>query len=113
MSEQADRPANLRRPPRPAADERVDPVDYRAPAAKTAAPAPAPAPAPSPASTVDVPAPARRGRPRRELTAQFSTRLTPDVIELIDQAASQEGTTIRDVVEQAIRRTWGGPTSSA
>jgi len=26
---------------------------------------------------------------------------------LIDQAADREGTTIRDVVEQAIRRTWG------
>lgn len=94
MTDQQDRPASLRRMPRPAPDERVDPVDYRAPST------PAAAAAPEPSALV------RRGRPRRELTAQFSTRLTPEVIDLIDRAAAREGTTIRDVVEQAIRRTW-------
>lgn len=112
MSDQAERPTSLRRMPRPAPDERVDPVDYRAPAP---APAPSQTAAPATSSTTNArsaaavessPTP-RRGRPRRELTAQFSTRLTPEVIALIDQAADREGTTIRDVVEQAIRRTWG------
>ena len=110
MSEQADRPATLRRMPRPAPDERVDPVDYRStpPALTPTSPATMPAAPQNPeASKPEPAAPARRGRPRRELTAQFSTRLTPEVIALIDQAADREGTTIRDVVEQAIRRTWG------
>ena len=107
MSDQAERPTSLRRMPRPAPDERVDPVDYRAPApAQAAAPTTSSTTARSAAAVESSPTP-RRGRPRRELTAQFSTRLTPDVIALIDQAADREGTTIRDVVEQAIRRTWG------
>ena len=109
MSDQAERPASLRRMPRPAPDERIDPVDYRATAAASASAAPSTPPQTTPArATRPEPAPSpRRGRPRRELTAQFSTRLTPHVIALIDQAADREGTTIRDVVEQAIRRTWG------
>ena len=109
MTDQAERPASLRRMPRPAPDERIDPVDYRATPAASAPAAPSTPPQTTPArATTPEPAPSpRRGRPRRELTAQFSTRLTPDVIALIDQAADREGTTIRDVVEQAIRRTWG------
>lgn len=109
MSDQAERPNSLRRMPRPAPDERIDPVDYRAtPAASApAAPSTPPQTTPTRPTTPEPAPPARRGRPRRELTAQFSTRLTPDVIALIDQAADREGTTIRDVVEQAIRRTWG------
>ena len=112
--QQQDRPADLRgrRRPQPAPDERVDPVDYRqaapaSPAGAVSAPAPA-----SPAGAVSAPAPAaapatapRRGRPRREATIPFSTRLAPDVVELIDNAvASGEGEgTIRGVIEEAVR----------
>lgn len=104
MSDQAERPTSLRRTPRPAPDDRVDPVDYRAPASAPSTSSTTTARSVAAGESSSVP---RRGRPRRELTAQFSTRLTPDVIALIDQAADREGTTIRDVVEQAIRRTWG------
>jgi len=105
MSEQQqDRPTDLRarRRPQPAPDERVDPVDYRQGTPASAAgttPAPAPAPAAAPAAAP------RRGRPRRESTIPFSTRLAPDVVELIDNAvASGEGEgAIRGVIEDAVR----------
>lgn len=116
----ADRPASLRRPVRPAADESVDPVDYtpaepRKPASATpeaapaasSTPAEASAPAPSSPAPQSAPtAPAGRGRRRQELTAPFSTRLAPDVIELIDLAADQ-GSTIRAVIETAVRQQYG------
>lgn len=96
--QQLDRPADLRgrRRPKPAPDERVDPVDYRQATPETVAssfPTPVPATAP------------RRGRPRREATIPFSTRLAPDVVELIDSAvASGKGEgTIRGVIEDAVR----------
>jgi len=98
--QQQDRPSDLRarRRPRPAPDERVDPVDYRQ-SASTAPSRPAPAPTPEPAVAP------RRGRPRREATIPFSTRLAPDVVQLIDNAvASGEGEgTIRGVIEDAVR----------
>ena len=96
--QQEDRPTDLRgrRRPRPAPDERVDPVDYR-----QAAPA---STANSPTSSAPAQAP-RRGRPRREVTIPFSTRLAPDVVELIDNAVASGGGdgTIRGVIEEAIR----------
>jgi len=100
--QQQDRPADLRarRRPQPAPDERVDPVDYRQSAsAAPSTPAPTPTPTPEPAVAP------RRGRPRREATIPFSTRLAPDVVELIDNAvASGEGEgTIRGVIEDAVR----------
>jgi len=102
--QQQDRPTDLRarRRPQPAPDERVDPVDYRQSAqAPTAGTAPGPAPAPA----VETAVAPRRGRPRREATIPFSTRLAPDVVELIDNAvASGEGeSTIRGVIEDAVR----------
>lgn len=116
----AERPASLKRPVRPAADESVDPVDYTSPATRKPAPAaPEAAPAASspPAGIItppEAPAPAPaapaagsgRGRRRQGLTAPFSTRLAPDVIELIDLAADQ-GSTIRAVIETAVRQQYG------
>jgi hypothetical protein len=102
MSDQKpERPGDLRsrRRPQAAADELVDPVDYR----QTE---PAPAPVPAPTTSPNAPAP-RRGRPRREVTVPFSTRLALDVQDLIDAAVDGGEGTIRNVVEQAIREKWG------
>lgn len=116
-----DRPARPgRTKPVPAADTGVDPIDYR-PTAQESAPAPAtvtsatvpdegkgarsvPAAAPTPpASTSTAPAaiaPITRGR---EQTVQLSTRVSPDVTDIIDQAAATTGRSKRDLVEEAIR----------
>lgn len=101
MSDQKpERPGDLRtrRRPQAAADERVDPVDYR----QTE-----PAPAPAPASLNATPPAPRRGRPRREVTVPFSTRLALDVQDLIDAAVDGGEGTIRNVVEEAIREKYG------
>ncbi|WP_448812127.1 hypothetical protein [Agromyces bauzanensis] len=50
----------------------------------------------------------RVGRPRhREVALPFSTRLSEDVLELIDTAVDEHGLTQRAVVERAVRETWG------
>jgi hypothetical protein len=113
---QPDRPADLRarRRAQPAPDERIDPVDYRREpevATPVAAPAATPAVVPAAVSThvaAAAPAPSR-GNTRREVAIPFSTRLAPDVLELIDRAVSEgrdtgDGPqTQRAVVEKAIR----------
>jgi hypothetical protein len=99
MSEQQERPdLSRRRKPQPAPDERVDPVDYRQTSASQRT-------APVATSTASTAPAVPRGRPRREITVPFSTRLAPDVLDLIDAAVAEgEGaTTIRGVVEAAIR----------
>lgn len=103
MSDQKpERPGDLRsrRRPQAAPDERVDPVDYR-----QTEPAPTPVPAQSPAPPS--PNAPRRGRPRREVTVPFSTRLALDVQDLIDAAVDGGEGTIRNVVEEAIREKYG------
>lgn len=118
MSSQEERPTlgdRKRRLPQPAADESVDPIDYRQPEPLQSAPAPlAPAataqPKPVSISTrVSAPISAPRGRPRREVTVPFATRLSPEIAELIDQAVAngEGGGIIRNVVEEAIRARWG------
>jgi hypothetical protein len=104
MSDQKpERPGDLRtrRRPQAAADERVDPVDYRQTEPAQAVTAQAPA---APSSTAPAP---RRGRPRREVTVPFSTRLALDVQDLIDAAVDGGEGTIRNVVEEAIREKYG------
>lgn len=97
--QQQDRPKDLRarRRPQPAVDEKVDPVDYQQPAAVQPA---LRSPSMQPAAN------ARRGRPRREVTVPFSTRLSPEIVELID-AATEDGETIRSVIEEAVRSRYG------
>jgi hypothetical protein len=100
MSDQQDRPKDLRvrRRPQPATDERVDPVDYQQRSTNSSQ---------TPERTItESSAPARRGRPRREVTVPFSTRLSPEIVELID-AASENGETIRSVIEEAVRSRYG------
>lgn len=103
MSDQKpERPGDLRtrRRPQAAADERIDPVDYRqTEPTSTVNPAPSP-----PNATPTAP---RRGRPRREVTVPFSTRLALDVQDLIDAAVDGGEGTIRNVVEEAIREKYG------
>lgn len=104
---QEERPATLRRTPRPAADEAVDPVDSRPPAVSPpGVAAPATLPAAGAQQLPDSPAPPRRRG--REVTVPFSTRLSPEIIELVDQAAAETGYTIRAVVEEALRHRWSG-----
>lgn len=130
MSQQ-DRPASLRRTPRPARDESVDPIDTRpappatpaqaAPSVSTRpeqtpdagsadAPSTATAPATStapPASTTPAAA-APRGRRRAEPTVPFSSRIAPEIDDLLHEAvASGRAATIRAALEEAIRKTWG------
>lgn len=125
-----DRPAVLRRTPRPAPDEKVDPVDY-SPAAMAPAPTkpeePAPtdggvaavipvaAPVPStqaPARQAAKPAKVSKAVPnrktaRREVTFPLSTRLSQDVIDVLYAAAEDEGISVREAIEQAIKSRWG------
>lgn len=140
-----DRPAVLRRTPRPAPDEKVDPVDYSPAADAPAAPGPVtvpatPASAPAgggveqavaPAAVTPVepsapPAPAaavvarqtprstkaskttaNRKTTRREVTFPLSTRLSQEVIDVLYTAAEDEGISVREAIEQAIRSRWG------
>lgn len=105
MSDQKpERPGDLRarRRPQAAADERVDPVDYRQTEPTPSVISPR-SPAP-PNATLPTP---RRGRPRREVTVPFSTRLALDVQDLIDAAVDGGEGTIRNVVEEAIREKYG------
>ncbi|MBE3077006.1 hypothetical protein HA387_01015 [Clavibacter michiganensis subsp. michiganensis] len=105
-----DRPADLgRRRPRPAPDERVDPVDYVQPELPQSSvdevsmtpEKPQPRATTSPASGA---APISR----RNTALPFSTRLAPDVLDLIDRASAsgEGGGKIRGVVEKAIRDTY-------
>jgi hypothetical protein len=77
-----DRPAVLRRAPRPSPDEKVDPVDYPAP------------------TTV-------RKIPRREITVSLSTRISQGVSDILYAAVEAEGISVRDAVEQGIKARWG------
>ncbi|MET1064536.1 MAG: hypothetical protein ABWX85_06155 [Arthrobacter sp.] len=131
-----DRPAVLRRTPRPAPDEKVDPVDYSPAAVSTASvsvpalmkpeePAPAGggvatgAPIAAPAPVTQAPArqaakPAKaskastnRKTARREVTFPLSTRLSQEVIDVLYAAAEDEGISVREAIEQAIKSRWG------
>lgn len=144
-----DRPAVLRRAPRPAPDEKVDPVDY-SPGAVGQATAEAEEPAPTveamdalaptaeptlsrlqhsvtdsfipPAeTTVPQPSPAHqsskpaetskkaanRKATRREVTFPLSTRLSEEVLDVLYAAAEDEGISVREAIEQAIKSRWG------
>ncbi|KUM37487.1 hypothetical protein [Arthrobacter sp. EPSL27] len=146
-----DRPAVLRRTPRPAPDEKVDPVDYSPVAAAPAlvktedpalaaggveavAPDAAPSPVPDPlqasvaepivqaaapaapkqapprqaSKSTKAPKPtANRKTTRREVTFPLSTRLSQEVIDVLYSAAEDEGISVREAIEQAIKSRWG------
>ena len=103
-----DRPTTLqRRRPRPASDEHIDPVDYKAPAAPADV-------SPAPASVNDAtkasdsgssPVPVRRGpgRPRRQPTIQVGIRIDLEVTTLLDKLVALDDSTNRAVIEEALR----------
>lgn len=134
MSDLPERPASLRRAPRPAADEGTDPIDFIPPsitaardrversdgvdldakepttiAAERAAPGVETPLAP----TAEVARPetirtGRVGRPRqRDVAVAFSTRVSIDVLDLIEDTVVRTGLTQRAIVEEAIRSKWG------
>lgn len=88
MSTQPERPARGKTRPRPAADENLDPVDYRS--APPAAPPPPPAPGPG----------------RKEATVQLATRISLEIDTILTNAAAKTGKSKRALVEEAIRNTW-------
>lgn len=100
-----DRPAELRRKPKPAADETVDPVNYTGPTLNPSKSTERPQNGTNERAN-QAPEPARR-RSRREVTFPFSTRLSQEVQDVLDKAVDREGLTVREAVEQAIRKTWG------
>lgn len=103
---QADRPPRTR--PRPAADAGVDPIDYKpTPVAadeRKAATTPVAAPAVA-AHSHPGGAPAAAGGV--EVTVQLSTRISPDVNDVLTQANQRTGKRKRALIEEAILRTWG------
>lgn len=98
--EMKDRPAALvRRGPRPAPDEKVDPVEVT-PAARPQIP--------QPTAEVIAPSIKKIGRPagRREITVPLGTRLSVEVMQILDDAVAEHGVSIRAAVEQAIISRW-------
>lgn len=90
MTAQPDRPARGKIRPRPAADEKLDPVDYRREVP------PAPMPQPSPTNITG----------RKEATVQLATRISMEVDAILTNAAASTGKSKRALVEEAIRNTW-------
>lgn len=85
---QKERPTTLvRRQPKPAADERTDPIDSM------------PAVSAAPTSR-----PARAGR--REPTIAISPRISIRVMEVLDAAIEREGISQRQAIEDAIMARW-------
>lgn len=112
---QLERPASLKRPPKPAADDKVDPIDTtpeapqlrESPSSAPAGPAPQSNSKKAEAEATTASAPRTVGAGRREVTVPISTRVAPDVVTLLDEAVAREGITFRAAVEAAVRRTWG------
>lgn len=89
MSAQPERPARMKVRPRPAADENLDPVDYRSEARATPPPTPA------------------QGPVRKEATVQLATRISLEIDAILTNAAATTGKSKRALVEEAIKNTWG------
>lgn len=99
--EMKDRPAALvRRGPRPAPDEKVDPVEPVPPARPQVQ---------QPVAEVVAQSTKKIGRPagRREVTVPLGTRLSIEVMQVLDEAVAEHGVSIRAAVEQAILSRWG------
>lgn len=91
-----DRPDVLqRRAPKPAPDERLDPVDVAPPAPRQQAEPVAP-PQQKPA-----------GKKRREATIAIGPRISVSVMEILDRAVDEEGISQRQAIEEAIIARWG------
>ena len=101
-----DRPDVLtRRAPKPAPDERIDPVEVT-PSLREEPLASTPANA---KEELVPPGMKKIGRPsgRREITVPLGTRLSVDIMEVLDEAVAENGISIRAAIEQAIVSRWG------
>lgn len=101
-----DRPELLvRRGPKPAPDEKIDPVEI-APVTREMLVAPSTA---EPLLGVRPQSSNKIGRPagKREITVPLGTRLSIAVMEVLDDAVAENGISIRAAVEQAILSRWG------
>ncbi|MFC8041827.1 hypothetical protein ACFUOZ_20935 [Paenarthrobacter sp. NPDC057355] len=95
MAEMKDRPElPQRRGPKPAPDERLDPVDTAPSSLRTAPSAPA-------AQSNPV------ARKKREATIAIGPRISVSVMEILDRAVEEEGITQRQALEEAIISRWG------
>lgn len=91
-----DRPDILqRRGPKPAPDERLDPVDVAPSALRQQAP-PIVQQQPKPA-----------GKKKREATIAIGPRISVSVMEILDRAVEEEGISQRQAIEEAIIARWG------
>jgi hypothetical protein len=89
-----DRPDVLkRRGPKPAPDERLDPVDVAHPTLRQHA---EPLAQPKPA-----------GKKKREATIAIGPRISVSVMEILDRAVEEEGISQRQAIEEAIIARWG------
>lgn len=93
-----DRPVlPARRGPKPAPDERFDPVDIVAPghgSQHVTAPGPSQVRATTP-------------KKKREATIAIGPRISVSVMELLDKAVAEEGISQRQAIEDAIVARWG------
>lgn len=95
MTQMKDRPElPQRRGPRPAPDERLDPVDTPTPTLRAASSAPS-----VPSKPV--------ARKKREATIAIGPRISVSVMEILDKAVEDEGITQRQALEEAIISRWG------
>ena len=94
MSAKPERPARSKARPRPAADEKLDPVDYRLETTPSPTRQPVQAAAPAPAAG------------RKEATVQLATRISLEIDTILTNAANTTGKSKRALVEEAIKNTW-------
>ena len=106
MTAELERPMTLKRPPKPAADDRVDPIDV-APAAVVEAPAETTPAAPAATESAPPATTAPRGK-KREITVPLSNRISLEASQVLERAAEEAGS-IRAALEQAIFAHWGRP----
>lgn len=91
-----DRPDVLqRRGPKPAPDERLDPVDIAPPALR------------QPVQPAEQLPPKPAGKKKREATIAIGPRISVSVMEILDRAVDEEGISQRQAIEEAIIARWG------
>lgn len=92
-----DRPDILkRRGPKPAPDERLDPVDIAPPSLQAVPEAQMQSEQPKPVS-----------KKKREATIAIGPRISVSVMDILDKAVAEEGISQRQAIEEAIVARWG------
>ncbi len=111
MTNLPERPPRTTRP-RPAPSAGIDPVDHTLSPVKPREDTAPSAPSLREADKTphkDAAGGMAKGAPprRRDVTVQFGTRLSEEIANLIDEIHFREGLTKRQIVEDAVRQTWG------